>query len=31
MFGLRDCLEGRLDELMVDLNRRYWDRLTPGS
>jgi hypothetical protein len=31
MFGLRDCLQGRHDELMIDLNLRYWNRLMPGS
>ncbi len=31
MFGLRNCLQGRHDELMVDLNLRYWNRLMPGS
>ncbi len=31
MFGLRNCLQGRHDELIVDLNLRYWDRLMPGS
>jgi len=31
MFGLRNCLQGRHDELMIDLNLRYWNRLAPGS
>ena len=31
MFGLRNCLQGRHDELMIDLNLRYWSRLMPGS
>ncbi len=31
MFGLRDCLQGRTDELIIELNFRYWNRLMPGS
>ena len=31
MFGLRNCLQGRNDELIIELNFRYWNRLMPGS
>lgn len=31
MFGLRNCLQGRHDELLIDLNLGFWNRLLPGS
>jgi hypothetical protein len=31
IFGLRNCLEGRRDELLIDANRRYWKGLETGS
>jgi hypothetical protein len=31
VFGLRDCLEGRRDELLINANVRLWNGLAAGS
>ncbi len=31
VFGLRNCLEGRRDELLIRANIRYWNDLATGS
>ena len=31
IFGLRNCLEGRRDELLIHANIRYWNDLETGS